>query len=250
MDSPKTAVKRIRFLDVPVDAIEPEEAIRVLDRLASDGERHHVVLLTVRRLMRARRDMLYYRYLSRAGLVLPVSRGIVRGARFQKKAELSRFEPFDFVIRLLTLAEESGRSVYLLGGRKADLLQAESNLRTSFPTLRIIGRYAGHFRKQEGKSIVMAIRKSAPGFLLVGSGIPGREGWIATMQKDLAPGVAVWVDDCFEVFAGRRKRPSREAFERGTESFGPIVSRPWRWLRLLSYLYFKLLVLWFRITHR
>ena len=174
----------------------------------------------------------------------------MRGARFQKKAELSRFEPFDFVIRLLTLAEESGRSVYLLGGRKADLLQAESNLRTSFPTLRIIGRYAGHFRKQEGKSIVMAIRKSAPGFLLVGSGIPGREGWIATMQKDLAPGVAVWVDDCFEVFAGRRKRPSREAFERGTESFGPIVSRPWRWLRLLSYLYFKLLVLWFRITHR
>jgi N-acetylglucosaminyldiphosphoundecaprenol N-acetyl-beta-D-mannosaminyltransferase len=187
---------------------------------------------------------------SRAGLILPVSRGIVRGARFQRKPELSHFEPFEFVIRLLTLAEESGRSVYLLGGRKADLLQAESNLRTSFPTLRIIGRYAGHFRKQEGKSIVMAIRKSAPGFLLVGSGVPGGEGWIATMQKELAPGVAVWVDDCFEIFAGRRTRPSRESFERGTESFGAIASRPWRWYRLVSWAWFKLLVLWFRITHR
>ena len=123
MDSQKTAVKRIRFLDVPVDVVEAEEAMRALDRMASDGERHHVVLLTVRKLMRARRDMLYYRYLSKASLILPVSRGIVRGARFQKKAELSRFEPFDFIIRMLTLAEESGRPVYLLGGRKADLLQ-------------------------------------------------------------------------------------------------------------------------------
>ena len=250
MDSQKTAVKRIRFLDVPVDVVEAEEAMRALDRMASDGERHHVVLLTVRKLMRARRDMLYYRYLSKASLILPVSRGIVRGARFQKKAELSRFEPFDFIIRMLTLAEESGRPVYLLGGRKADLLQAESNLRTSFPSLRIIGRYAGHFRRPEGKAVVMAIRKSSPGFLLVGSGVPGAESWIATMQKELAPGVAIWVDDCFEVFAGRRRRPSRETFERGTESLAAILPRPWRWLRLLSLVYFKVLVLWFRMTHR
>lgn len=246
----KTAVKRIRFLDVPVDAVEPDEAIRVLDRLASDGERHHVALLTVRKLMRARRDMLAYRYLSKASLVLPVSRGIVRGARFQKKPELARFEPFDFVIRVLTLAEETGRPVYLLGGRKEDLLQAEANLRTSFPTLRIIGRYAGRFGKREGKSVVMAIRKAAPAFLLVGSGVPGGESWIAAMQKELAPGIAIWIDDCFEVFANRRTRPSREAFERGTESLSRIATRPWRWLRVFPFLYFKLLVLWFRITHR
>ncbi len=250
MDSTKTAVKRIRFLDVPVDAVTPEEAIRALDRIACDGERHHVVLLTVRKLMRARRDMLYYRYVSKASLILPVSRGIVRGARFQKKPELSRYEPFDFVIRMLTLAEETGRPVYLLGGRKEDLLEAEGNLRTSFPSLRIIGRYAGRFRKQEGKSVVMAIRKSAPAFLLVGSGVPGGESWIAAMQKELAPGVSVWVDDCFEIFANRRRRPSRETFERGRESLAGIASRPWRWPRLLSLLYFKLLVLWFRITRR
>lgn len=250
MDSTKTAVKRIRFLDVPVDAVDPEEAIRALDRIASDGERHHVVLLTVRKLMRARRDMLYYRYVSKASLVLPVSRGIVGGARFQKKPELARFEPFDFVIRVLTLAEETGRPVYLLGGRKEDLLRAEGNLRTSFPSLRIIGRYAGHFGKHEGKSVVMAIRKAAPAFLLVGSGVPGGEGWIAAMQKELAPGVSLWVDDCFEIFANRRRRVSRETFERGLESLSGIASRPWRWPRLLAFLYFKALVLWFRIAHR
>jgi N-acetylglucosaminyldiphosphoundecaprenol N-acetyl-beta-D-mannosaminyltransferase len=246
----KAAVKRIRFLDVPVDAVEPEEAIRILDRIASDGERHHVALLTLRKLMRARRDMLTYRYLSKASLVLPVSRGIVRGARFQRKPELSRYEPFEFVIRVLTLAEETGRSVYLLGGRKDDLLQAERNLRTSFPALRIIGRYAGRFGKHEGKSVVMAIRKAAPAFLLVGSGIPGRETWIATMHKELAPGIAIWVDDCFEIFANRRPRPSREAFERGTESFSAILRRPWLWLRLIPFVWFKLLVLWYRITRR
>jgi N-acetylglucosaminyldiphosphoundecaprenol N-acetyl-beta-D-mannosaminyltransferase len=250
MDTQKIGVKRIRFLDVPVDVIEPAETIAALDRFASDGERHHVVLLTVRKLMRARRDMLYYRYLSKASLILPVSRGISRGAHFQRKAELSRFEPFDFVIRMLTLAEESGRAVYLLGGRKEDLLQAERNLRTSFPTLRIIGRYAGHFRRAEGKAIVMAIRKSAPGFLLVGSGVPGGESWIATMQKELAPGVAVWVDDCFEIFAGRRQRASKESFERGTESLTGVFGRPWRWLRIFSFGWFKILVLWFRMTHR
>jgi len=250
MDSQKTAAKRIRFLDVPVDVIEPDEMVHLLDRLASDGERHHVVLLTVRKLMRARRDMLYYRYVSKASLILPVSRGIVRGARFQKKADLARFEPFDFVIRLLTLAEETGRAIYMLGARKEDLLQAERNLRTSFPALRIIGRYAGRFRRNEGKAVVMAIRKAAPAFLLVGSGVPGGESWIAAMQKELAPGLSVWVDDCFEIFAGRRRRASREAFARGTESLPAILPRPWRWLRAFSFVYFKMLVLWFRMTRR
>jgi N-acetylglucosaminyldiphosphoundecaprenol N-acetyl-beta-D-mannosaminyltransferase len=250
MDTQKTAVRRIRFLDVPVDCADPEDTLRLLDRLATDGDRHHIVLLTVRKLMRARRDALYYRYVSKAGLILPVSRGIVHGARFQKKGELPRYEPFDFVIRMLTLAEEKGRSVYLLGARKDDLLQAERNLRTSFPGLRIIGRYSGRFRRQEGKAVVMAIRKSAPGFLLVGSGVPGGETWIASMQKELAPGVAVWVDDCFEIFAGRRRRVRRELFERGAESLPDILRRPWRWLRLLSFFYFKFLVLWFRIGHR
>ena len=250
METQVTGIKRFRFLDVPVDSADDHGALRSVDRLAADGGRHHVVLLTLRKLMRARRDIAYFRYVNQADLILPVSRGIVRGASFQKKPELSRFNPFDLVIRLLTMAEENGHSLYILGARKADLLRVEGNLRTSFPKLRIVGRYSGYFNRSEGRDVLLAIKKASPALLLVGSGVPGGEKWISQNSRDLAPGVSLWVDDCFEVFAGKAKRTPPGLFASGLESLPAILTRPWQWLKIFPFLYFKFLVLAYRMTDR
>jgi exopolysaccharide biosynthesis WecB/TagA/CpsF family protein len=94
------------------------------------------------------------------------------------------------VIRLLSLAERFNRTVYLLGGRKDAVEKAERNLRDSFRGLRLVGRHAGYFPKSQEKNVLLAIKKATPTFLLVGSGLPGRD---------------LWVDDCFELFSGKKK---------------------------------------------
>ena len=99
--------------------------------------------------------------------MLPVSRSVVRGARFLGRGLASLFNPFEFVIRTLSLIEKSKGAVYLLGARKRTLEAAEENLRGSFHGIRVVGRYFGFYSKKIEASIVTAIKKSAPHLLLV-----------------------------------------------------------------------------------
>jgi len=55
------------------------------------------------------------------------------------------------------------------------------------------------------RNVLLAIKKATPAFLLVGSGLPGRDLWILRRKKELTPGIYLWVDDCFDVFSGRKK---------------------------------------------
>jgi len=102
-------------------------------------------------------------------------------------------------------AERFSRTVYLLGGRKDEVEKAERNLRDSFRGLRLVGRHAGFYPKSQEKNVLLAIKKATPTFLLVGGGLPGRDLWVLRRKKELTPGIYLWVDDCFELFSGKKK---------------------------------------------
>lgn len=196
---------RVQLLNVPVDALDQDQALKRVESLLLDGGRHQIVFLNRERLLSARAHNEYRRCLREASLILPVSPGIVRGARFLRKGTLTCYSPFTFVIRLLSLAERFNRTVYLLGGRKAEVEKAERNLRDSFRGLRLVGRHAGFYPRSQEKNVLMAIKKAAPTFLLVAGGLPGRDLWVLRHKKELTPGIYLWVDDCFELFSGRKK---------------------------------------------
>lgn len=196
---------RVQLMNVPVDALDQDQALKRVESFLMDGERHQIVFLNRERLLRARGNNEYRRCLREASLILPVSPAIVRAARFLRKGTLTCYSSFTFVIRLLTLAERFHRTVYLLGGRKEEVEKAERNLRDSYRGLRLVGRHAGFFHRNQEKNVLLAIQKATPTFLLVGSGLPGRDLWILRRKKELTPGIYLWVDDCFELFSGKKK---------------------------------------------
>jgi N-acetylglucosaminyldiphosphoundecaprenol N-acetyl-beta-D-mannosaminyltransferase len=151
--------------------------------------------------------------------------------------------PFDFVINLLTALEGFGFSAYLLGGRKHILLKIEKNVRETFPRLRIVGRYPGSFRRQEEATIIEAIRKASPSLLLVGKGVRGSEHWIARNNEKLGKGLRLWCSDLFDVFAERRRHPSRAVFDLGLEWVGYCLQNPFRLLRFFPFVYYNFLLL-------
>lgn len=230
-------VKRVKVLDVPVDCFDQEQALKALEGFLADGQRHQVVLLNRRNLVRGRRDAEFRRCVREASLVLPVSPAVVRAAAFLKREPLHLFSPFSFVVRLLALAERLNKSVYLLGARKDELERAERNVRDSYPKLRLVGRYTGHFPKSAQSDVLLAIRKASPGILLAGHGLPGRDLWVLRHQKELGPGIALWVGDCFDLFSGRN-RSGRIAVDGPT---GPWTLFPLLafWLRVLFHRIFK-----------
>ena len=254
METDVREMKRTELLGIPVDSGGSEQCLRDVERLfatrratvAARSESplaQHIAFLSLLGLLNARRNHESHRYFGTATLVLPVTRLLATGARILGRPRLSVFRPFDFVIRLLSLAEKHRQSVYLFGSRKGDLERAERNLRVSFPNLILVGRFSGYFPESRADDIVRAIRKASPALLLIGSGVPGRALWGLRNSNNLNPGLSLWVDDYFEICAGRKKNNRRVSLNSVIE----VITKPWRIVRVFSFLYYFLLILIHRL---
>lgn len=240
-------VDRIHVLHVPIDILVPESFEQVAEEMVKIEQSHQIVLLRLWDLMRTRVDPEFERCVRQASLVVPVSRGIVAGARFLRRRVPCRYLPFDFVIRLLSALENHRRSVYVLGGQKRYLQNAEQNLKHTFPGLRFVGRYTGYFVPDVERDILTAIKKASPDLLLMGPGLKAKDRWYFRHRAQLSPRIALWSAESFDVFSERRKRPSKQSFQTGTDILPTLLRRPWRVLRGFVYLYYGILLLVHRI---
>jgi N-acetylglucosaminyldiphosphoundecaprenol N-acetyl-beta-D-mannosaminyltransferase len=249
----KPVKERIRLLKVPLDIVHPDDLQNVIYDLLSDagsGNGKSIVLLSLWDLLRARRNNEYRGYVLSAGLVIPISKSLVSGARFLTGKTLYRYMPFNFIISLLTILEKRELTVYLLGSRGRILQKTEKNIRQTFPRLRIVGRHVSSFRRQEEGRIIEAIRKAGPHLLLAGEGIRGEEIWIPRNSARLGGGIKLWCSDLFDVFAEKKRRPSEAVFERGLENIGYCLRSPVKFFRFFSYLRYKLLLLFYKVRHK
>jgi N-acetylglucosaminyldiphosphoundecaprenol N-acetyl-beta-D-mannosaminyltransferase len=242
--------QRVNLLKVPVDIIPPDQLGPIIYDLLCEGKEHNIVLLSLWDLLRARRVGDYRSYVLRASLVIPISKSIIKGIKFLSGKKAVRYMPFDFVVSLLTILESREFSCYLLGGKNKVLLKTEKNIRQTFPRLRVVGRFPGSFKRQEEATIIKAIRKASPSLLLVGRGIRGGERWIAKNNVVLGNGLRLWCSDIFDVFAERKKHPSRTVFENGMEWIGYCFHNPIKFFRVFPYIRYQLLLLFYKLFVR
>jgi N-acetylglucosaminyldiphosphoundecaprenol N-acetyl-beta-D-mannosaminyltransferase len=240
----------VSLLKVPIDIVTPDQLGPLAIQLLAGGRERDIVLLSVWDLLRARRNNEYREYVKKAALVIPVSKSIVHGVRFLLGKKAVRYMPFDFVISLLTTLEKNEYSTYLLGGKKQILIKIEKNLRETFPGLRIVGRFPGSFKKHDEATIIEAIRKASPSLLLVGKGVRGGERWIARNGGRLGRGLRLWCSDLFDVFAEKKRHPSRTVFELGLEWVGVCLHNPLKFLRFFPFMYYNFLLVIYKILKK
>ena len=239
--------QRVTLLKVPIDIVAPENLSSVVYDLLKEKKEHNIVLLSLWDLLRARRSGEYRTYVTRASLVIPISKSIIGGLKFLTGKKAHRYMPFDFIISMLTILENREFSCYLLGGRRKILLKTEQNIRQTFPRLRIVGRFPGYFKKYEEATIIKAIKKASPALLLAGTGIRGKERWIARNNVALGEGMRLWCSDIFDVFAEKKKHPSRAAFNSGLEWIGYCFNNPFRFFRIFPYIGYKFVLLYYKL---
>jgi N-acetylglucosaminyldiphosphoundecaprenol N-acetyl-beta-D-mannosaminyltransferase len=105
---------RIKFLNVPVDIIPPEQLGAVIYDLLSVEKEHNIVLLSLWDLLRARRNHEYRNYVLNASLIVPISKSIIGGIKFLTGEKAFRYMPFDFIVSLLTNLEKREYTCYLI----------------------------------------------------------------------------------------------------------------------------------------
>jgi len=240
-------VQRVELLKVPIDIVAPDQLSEVVYKLLSDKKEHNIVLLSLWDLLKARRSGDYRTYVTRASLIVPISKSLISGIKFLTGKKAHRYMPFDFIISMLTILEKREFSCYLLGGKRKVLLKTEQNIRQTFPRLRVVGRFPGYFKRHEESTIIKAIKKSSPSLLLAGKGIRGKERWIYKNNLVLAEGMRLWCSDIFDVFAEKKRHPSRAAFNSGLEWIGYCFQNPFKFFRIFPYIGYKFLLLFYKL---
>ncbi|MEI8095251.1 MAG: WecB/TagA/CpsF family glycosyltransferase [Spirochaetales bacterium] len=246
-NQPANGITRITLLKVPLDII-PESAIASLAlSFAATAGQKSIVFLTFRTLMKANRDPELLSYLKSAALIVPVSKSLELACRFLKLPQPVRHYPFDFCVRLLGTLEEKRHTVYLLGENHNGLQTVAGTMRSTFPGLTLVGRHSGFYGRESENLILTAIQKATPTVLFLGPGIGGREKWIFRQGKGLPVRIAVYSEDSFAIMAGRKKRPNRPSFRKGTHEMTRTIVNPLRMARLANYLWFGVLLLVYRL---
>ena len=197
------AINRISLLGVPVDICKPEELEeKVLEILNKPGTKQ-IVFLSIWNLLKARRKGDFAESIKSADLILPISKSILKGAKFLKLDVPIRYNPFEAVIQILSILDSHYKSLYLLGSNKKTLAKTEHNIHDTFPQLRVVGRYVGYYPKNVEDDIIQAIFKSTPSLVLLSEGIKEKVCWSYRRRNLFGNSIFLYYKDAFGIFSKR-----------------------------------------------
>lgn len=231
--------KRIKLLGVPLDNLPQEDFDAVLLNLVQSINVRRAVFLDFSSFLREKRRLKKgTSILDGADLVLTTSKALAVAANYIYGTGSVRFYPFSFIVNLLGLLEKRNCSVYFLGGSSKDIMRLFSNIRSSFPSLKIVGRYKGSFHSSEEAAVLTGIKKAGPNFLLAGSSIRKGDRWLTKNSNALSHGLMLWSPDAFEVMAGNKKAMAESKWLKKSGVNWKTFCLPWKWLKLFGYLLF------------
>ena len=244
------ARQRIEILGVPVDVCPIEDLeTEILELLANPGTKQ-IVFLSIWDLLKARGHNDYAECLKNADLIIPVSKSILKAAKFLKLPVPTRYNPFYAMINFFSILEIHYKSLYLFGGYKKQLQVAEKNIRSTFPKLQIVGRYVGKYPANVEKDVISAIFKASPSLVLLSSGIKEKDVWPYRRRNQFSSSIFLYYKDAIGILSKRVKRVSDKTFDKGLEIIPEILHNPFKLFLIFPYFWFSILLLFARLTRK
>ncbi len=232
----------MKILGVRVDNLTKEQAKQNISAfLNSSNQQHTVFTPNPEIVVEAQNNHIFHNILNSSSMNL--CDGV--GLQLVSKFSLSRIPGAGFVHDVCELAEEQGKSVYLLGsGNKETIESSAQNLQNIFPNLQIHGVHPGprlHIADNklrildtdENEKILNHIIDLAPDILFVGFGHNKQEQWIYNHIQQLpSVKVAMAVGGTFDMISGKIKRAPVFIQTIGMEWMWRLLHEPKRIVRI------------------
>lgn len=226
--------QRVRVLQVPVDAVNMEQAVSV----AADAIRRRRPLLigvvNAAKIVNMRRDAALRDAVLAADLILADGMAVVWAARVLGRPLPGRVTGIDLMHRLLTHADRHGCRVYCLGATDAVLEEVVRRVAHDHPGVKIVGRRNGYFAPAESEAVAEEIAAARPDILLAAMSSPKKEVFLVQWAPRMNIPVCHGVGGAFDVLAGKARRAPQLWQRLGMEWLYRVVQEPRRlWRRYL-----------------
>ncbi|HYD64823.1 WecB/TagA/CpsF family glycosyltransferase [Azospirillum sp.] len=244
LDARGVRARRIDFLGVPLDPLDMEETVAVIDSALAQRVRLQHVVVNVSKLISMRRDADLHRDVVESDLINIDGMGIVWGARLMGLPVPARVAGIDLMDRVLELCARRGYRPYILGAKPAVLEQAIANIRRRYPDIDIAGWRDGYFKREEEEEVVDAIRASRADCLFVAMSSPMKERFTQLYRDRLGVSFLMGVGGSIDVMAGITRRAPDWMQRAGLEWLYRVLQEPrrmWRRYLVTNSLYLGLL---------
>ncbi len=237
-------VEQIKILGIPIHAHTYATWLDQIDKWVRDSQRlHHICTVNPEFFVIASKNEPFYRVLQGADACIADGIGVVLAARLLGTPLPARVTGTDGVQFIAERAAVSGWRLFLLGAAPGVAEQTADILTDCYPTLQIVGTYAGSPHPHEADDIIGRINASQADILLVAYGAPQQDLWIDQHRAHLAVKVAMGVGGAYDFIAGIVPRAPHWMQRLGLEWLFRLIRQPWRWRRMLRLPIFMALVI-------
>ena len=223
--------KRIEVLGVPVDTVNMEGALAVVEAMLCGDKAETVIAVNPEKIIKAQTDPALLGRLRNAGLLIPDGIGVVVAARILGLARMERVPGSELMPAICERAALKGYKVFLFGASSETNMRAVEVLRERYPEIQIMGYQDGYVKDQDMMQLIEQINASQAEILFIALGSPKQELWMEKYLPQLKIKVCQGVGGTFDVIAGHVKRAPLVFRKMHLEWFYRLASQPKRILR-------------------
>ena len=232
---------RIDVMGVGFDNVTMDEALERAKTLLAQPGPAYCVTPNAEIVYEAMHDEAFRAILNGAALVLPDGAGTVLGAKLLGTPLKQKVAGIDFSANLLVILAETGKRLYLLGGKPGIAEKAAENMIKKHPGLCICGTADGYFRDEA--PVIEKINAAKPDALFVCLGAPKQEIFMHAHCADLAVPLMIGLGGSLDGFAGTVKRAPDWMIRLQLEWLYRLIKEPKRIGRMMRLPKFVLAVL-------
>ncbi|MBI2011665.1 WecB/TagA/CpsF family glycosyltransferase [Candidatus Daviesbacteria bacterium] len=257
-------MEQVNILGVKVSKVNYQDVLKHIQVWISGQGKHYIVTTNVEIIIQAQKDLEFKKIINDADLSIPDSSRLGWALKvletnnfivkliywpffiFPKLIE-SKFPTVtgtDLILKFMSICEEKGFRIGLLGGQKNVAAKAKERLLTKFPNLKIV--YTDHGGKISSDGEMLnneKIKIEKVDILLVAFGHGKQEKWIKENIKHIDSKVFIGVGGTLDYISG--KIPRAPLFIRliGFEWLFRLIVQPWRIKRFDALVKFIFLIL-------
>ena len=218
-------------LGVSYDNVTMEEAL-ARGRQILQGERTcYCVTPNAEMAYEALQDEGFRRLLNGAELVLPDGAGVILGAKLLKTPLKQKVAGIEFAQNMLSVMEELGSRLYLLGSRPGVAELAGKKMLEKHPKLQICGMADGYFKDEA--EVVEKINTAQADAVYVCLGSPKQEYFMQKHREALSAKLLCGLGGTLDGIAGTVKRAPRWMIRLQLEWLYRLIKEPRRFKRML-----------------
>ncbi|MFZ2412668.1 MAG: WecB/TagA/CpsF family glycosyltransferase, partial [Candidatus Cryosericum sp.] len=151
-------VERVHVAGVPVDNLDMDEALGVIESFVASRTPHMGVAINPEKIIKAKQDKALEKVLRTSDLNFCDGIGIMWASRlFYHESIKSRVTGVDLFLRLLDLADDRGWRLFLLGSRPDVLSRVVAIVQERYPGLIVAGSHDGYFSEADEPGLVAEI---------------------------------------------------------------------------------------------